>query len=302
MTTAVIPRAQLEVIRRFCVAPLGNPKNKWTDLADSSKSFQPIMEFLLNRKHILGTRRAFLCSSYKDPLVWATVRIRLWLGRMKTSHPDRCSPTGTVCSIGSQLGDPWRMHAEAILLSQTVLESSENMANFAFPKSIDHNHLFKTLHMSLQRKIRENKRPITTLRVQVPPKKVFWGGFGGLNPFSGGTWTLRGPVSFSEKILPRRTSHRQCRFLSSQLRILLRHSQEVGLSEAPGIHVDGLGWIWNERSYKPGFAQGDFLFLALLAFWDFFLGFLKQIQVNHDNYVCKCISIFKNEQNGEQSD
>ena len=29
------------------------------------------------------------------------------------------------------------------------------------------------------------------LRVQTPPKKVFWGGFGGLNPFSGGTWTLR---------------------------------------------------------------------------------------------------------------
>ena len=31
-----------------------------------------------------------------------------------------------------------------------------------------------------------------SLRVQTPPKKVFWGGFGGLNPFSGGTyWTLR---------------------------------------------------------------------------------------------------------------
>ena len=30
-----------------------------------------------------------------------------------------------------------------------------------------------------------------TLRVQTPPKKVFWGCFGGLNPFSGGTWTLR---------------------------------------------------------------------------------------------------------------
>ena len=27
--------------------------------------------------------------------------------------------------------------------------------------------------------------------VKTPPKKVFWGGFGGLNPFSGGTWTLR---------------------------------------------------------------------------------------------------------------
>ena len=31
------------------------------------------------------------------------------------------------------------------------------------------------------------------LRVQTPPKKVFWGGFGGLNPFSGGIWTLRAP-------------------------------------------------------------------------------------------------------------
>ena len=29
------------------------------------------------------------------------------------------------------------------------------------------------------------------LRVQTPSKKVFWGGFRGLNPFSGGTWTLR---------------------------------------------------------------------------------------------------------------
>ena len=28
--------------------------------------------------------------------------------------------------------------------------------------------------------------------VETPPKKVFWGCFGGgLNPFSGGTWTLR---------------------------------------------------------------------------------------------------------------
>ena len=24
-----------------------------------------------------------------------------------------------------------------------------------------------------------------------PPEKVFWRCFGGLNPFSGGTWTLR---------------------------------------------------------------------------------------------------------------
>ena len=30
-----------------------------------------------------------------------------------------------------------------------------------------------------------------SLRVQTLPKKVFWGGFRGLNPFSGGTWTLR---------------------------------------------------------------------------------------------------------------
>ena len=30
-----------------------------------------------------------------------------------------------------------------------------------------------------------------SLRVQVPPKKVFWDSFWGLNPFSGGTWTLR---------------------------------------------------------------------------------------------------------------
>ena len=27
--------------------------------------------------------------------------------------------------------------------------------------------------------------------VKTPPKKVFWGCFGVLNPFSGGTWTLR---------------------------------------------------------------------------------------------------------------
>ena len=27
--------------------------------------------------------------------------------------------------------------------------------------------------------------------VKTPPKKVFWGCFGGLNPFSEGTWTLR---------------------------------------------------------------------------------------------------------------
>ena len=41
-----------------------------------------------------------------------------------------------------------------------------------------------------------------TLRVQVPPEKVFWGGFGGLNPFSGGTWTLRDSIwqVFGEKM------------------------------------------------------------------------------------------------------
>ena len=32
------------------------------------------------------------------------------------------------------------------------------------------------------------------LRVQIPPKKVFWGGFGGLSPFSGGTWSPRDGV------------------------------------------------------------------------------------------------------------
>ena len=40
-----------------------------------------------------------------------------------------------------------------------------------------------------------------SLRVQTPPKKVFWGGFGGLNPFSGGTWTLRGWLKHSKHLL-----------------------------------------------------------------------------------------------------
>ena len=32
--------------------------------------------------------------------------------------------------------------------------------------------------------------------LRTPPKKVFWGGFGGLNPFSGGTWTIRVYIVF----------------------------------------------------------------------------------------------------------
>ena len=36
--------------------------------------------------------------------------------------------------------------------------------------------------------------------VKTPPKKVFWGGFGGLNPFSGGTWTLRDIWTFAEML------------------------------------------------------------------------------------------------------
>ena len=40
--------------------------------------------------------------------------------------------------------------------------------------------------------VRTKKKTVFyTLRVQTPPKKKFWGDFGGLNPFSGGTWTLR---------------------------------------------------------------------------------------------------------------
>ena len=44
------------------------------------------------------------------------------------------------------------------------------------------------------------------LRVQTPPKKVFWGGFGGLNPFSRGT--------FRDEKQPKKTT-----FQSKDLRI-----------------------------------------------------------------------------------
>ena len=37
--------------------------------------------------------------------------------------------------------------------------------------------------------------------VKTPPKKVFWGCFGGLHPFSGGIWTLRD--CFSDLLLGR---------------------------------------------------------------------------------------------------
>ena len=39
------------------------------------------------------------------------------------------------------------------------------------------------------------------LRVQTLPKKGFWGGFTGLNPFSGGTWTPRVRCFLANKII-----------------------------------------------------------------------------------------------------
>ena len=68
------------------------------------------------------------------------------------------------------------------------------------PHSLDASEIF-------QKSDSTPKKPLTPyknqpLRVQTPSENVFWGGFRGLNPFSGGTWTLRELKPYQSPLKP----------------------------------------------------------------------------------------------------
>ena len=90
-----------------------------------------------------------------------------------------------------------------VLSIQTLTQTASEIA-----KTPDEGHLFDALEEELQamRGYKPSRKPRQAAGVGVwgfgevryfpkgpstPSKKVFWGGFRGLNPFSGGTWTLR---------------------------------------------------------------------------------------------------------------
>ena len=67
--------------------------------------------------------------------------------------------------------------------------------------------------------------------VKTPPKKVFWACCGGLNPFSGGTWTLRVglfllfpvvPVLFACPLVPKKALEHQGQVLKTYLQELVK--------------------------------------------------------------------------------